>query len=120
MYNYYSEMKDDILNAIEENYTADELECKMMDRERFYEKLCDELWIDDSVTGNASGSYWCNSYRAQECLWGNEELLVEALDEFGGGAEAYREAITSPEWADVSIRCYLLGQCIALALDELD
>lgn len=26
----------------------------------------DELWIDDSVTGNGSGSYTFNSYKAEE------------------------------------------------------
>ena len=51
--------------------------------EELEEKLNDELWTEDSVTGNASGSYYCNSYRAEESIAHNWDLLEEALDEFG-------------------------------------
>ena len=82
-------------------------------REEAEEALNDKMWIDDSITGNASGSYTFSRYRAEEYLCHNAALLFEALDEFGG--EIPREA----EAADVTIRCYLLGECIAAALDDI-
>ena len=115
-YNYLESMKEDIKNYIEENkdnesYNWDNLE-------EVKELLYDDLWIDDSVTGNASGSYYCNSYKARESLAGNEDLLVEALEEFGNDAESYKRSLTDPEFADVTIRCYLLSQAIDEALKE--
>ena len=82
-------------------------------REEAEEALNDKMWIDDSITGNASGSYTFSRYRAEEYLCHNAALLFEALDEFGG--EIPHEA----EVADVTIRCYLLGECIAAALDDI-
>lgn len=115
-YNYLESMKEDIKNYIEENkenesYNWDNLE-------EVKELLYDDLWIDDSVTGNGSGSYYCNSYKARESLAGNEDLLVEALEEFGNDAESYKRSLTDPEFADVTIRCYLLSQAIDEALKE--
>lgn len=115
-YNYLESMKEDIKNYIEENkdnesYNWDNLE-------EVKDLLCDDLWIDDSVTGNASGSYYCNRYKARESLAGNEDLLVEALEEFGDIAGCYKRSLTDPEFADVTIRCYLLNQAIEEALKE--
>ena len=75
------------------------------------------LFISDSVTGNASGSYFCNSWKAEECLCHNIELLAEALHEFGSDI-SYLE--NGAEACDVTIRCYLLGQALNETLDELE
>ena len=48
----------------------------------------------------------------------NEDLLAEALEEFGCDLQCYKRAIESPEYADVTIRCYLLSQAIVMALTE--
>ena len=71
------------------------------------------------MTGNASGSYYCNAWKAEEALCHNLDLLGEAADEFGD------ESITNvlkqgPEACDVTIRCYLLSQAISAVLDELE
>ena len=71
----------------------------------------------DSVTGNASGSYTFNAWKAEEYLCHNWDLLAEAIEEFGGNTDILRAGAKS---CDVTIRCYLLGQCIAAALDELE
>ena len=81
-------------------------------------KLNDELWIEDSVTGNASGSYYCNAYKAEESIAHNWGLLEEALDEFGQNNINVIEK--GAEWADVTIRCYLLGLAISEVLDDLE
>lgn len=76
------------------------------------------LFTEDSVTGNASGSYTFNTYEAEENICHNLDLLEEALEEFGSGADYL---IThGAEAADVTIRCYLLGECIAAALEEIE
>lgn len=113
-YNYLEEMTEDVKNYITEEVNFSEY----ADREDLEEKLYDALWVEDSVTGNASGSYWFNSWKAEEALVHNLDLLGEALDEFG--CEDARRYLDSPETADVTIRCYLLGQAISAALDELD
>jgi hypothetical protein len=117
-YNYREAVTADILDYIRENYTPEEIREALQERDEFAEKLNDDLWICDSVTGNASGGYYCNTWRAEEALCHNLDLLGEALQEFGCGADYLIEK--GAEACDVTIRCYLLGECIAEALDELE
>ena len=108
-----------VLKDVKE-YISNEIELTEWkgDREGLEEKLNDDLWTADSVTGNGSGSYTFSTYEAEENICHNLDLLEEALDEFGSdhgylidnGAEA----------ADVTIRCYLLGGAISEALDDLE
>ena len=119
MYNYLESMKDDIREYI----ITDELKKEIReDREEVEQRLNDELWIDDSITGNASGSYYCNSYKAQEAVTDNSDLLREALTEFctEPGEIAKRFLEGDWEYFDVTIRCYLLGSAISEVLDEIE
>lgn len=112
-YDYRNAVKEAVLDYIEENIdfaNFDELE----DLEQH---LNDELWTADSVTGNGSGSYFFSSWKAEEAIAHNWDLLEEALQEFGGLSEAISKGA---EWCDVTIRCYLLGECIAAALEEIE
>lgn len=86
---------------------------------RFREECYDNLWIADDVTGNASGSYTISTYRAQENLCGNLDLLAEALADFGADTATYERALFDPEYADCTIRCWLLGECLERVLDRL-
>lgn len=114
-YNYLEAVTSDVLDYIKEEINLDEWKGN---REGLEEKLNDELWTVDSVTGNASGSYTFNTWEAEENLAHNWDLLAEALDEFGqDGTDVLRQGA---EAMDVTIRCYLLGQAIADALDELE
>lgn len=114
-YNYLEAVTSDVLDYIKEEINLDEWKGN---REGLEEKLNDELWTVDSVTGNASGSYTFNTQEAEENLAHNWDLLAEALDEFGqDGTDVLRQGA---EAMDVTIRCYLLGQAIAEALDELE
>jgi hypothetical protein len=74
------------------------------------------------VTGNASGSYFCNTYKARECVIDNVDLLSETLCEFGEDAETTARLFLNEEWEnfDVKIRCYLLGSVLYEVLDELE
>lgn len=114
MYNYYEEVKEAVKEAAENEYTLENL--KAIDLEDYEEKLNDALWNDDSVTGNASGSYFCNRYEAEEALAHNWELATEALEEFGYNNINILEK--GAEWVDVTIRCYILSSCIAEYIEE--
>ena len=116
-YNYLQAITDDVITAIKDNYTPDDIRERLTDRDEWAQQLNDDLWIDDSVTGNASGSYFCNAWRAEECICHNLELLAEACEEFGSNTDLLT---SGAEACDVTIRCYLLNQAIHAALDELE
>lgn len=111
-YDYLETIKDDLKTFIEDNYDLNDFE----DIEEAYEKIYDEAWVSDSVTGNASGSYFCNTWKAEESICHNLNLLGEALQEFGDDASLLQRGA---EACDVTIRCYLLGQVLNEVLDEL-
>ena len=114
MYNYLEAVAADVVEYIKNEITLTDYES----REELEEALNDELWTADSVTGNASGSYYCNAWKAEEALAHNWDLLAEALTEFGqDGTNVLKQGA---EAMDVTIRCYLLGQAIAEALEELE
>lgn len=118
MYDYKAAVKDDILDYINRNYSEEDQKANLENREEWEDELRDDLWTCDSVTGNASGSYYCNTYRAANAIAHNWDLLREALREFG--CDDVNPIERGEEWCDVTIRCYMLSECIAEALDELE
>lgn len=80
-------------------------------------QLNEDLFNDDSITGNASGSYTFNVWEAEENLCHNMDLLKEACDEFGCNIGELVEK--GAESCDVTIRCYLLSQAIAEVIEEI-
>lgn len=117
-YNYREAVTADIIDYIRDNITT----ADFTDREDFTEWLHDDLWTADNVTGNASGSYTFNSYKAKEYIFSDPDTVAEALREFCVEAEAIAEHFLNTDWEyfDVTTRCYLLGECIESALDFLD
>ena len=113
-YDYFEAVKDDVREYINNEVTL----ADYADRDELAEKLNDDLWVNDSVTGNASGSYYCNSWKAEEALSHNWDLLSEALREFGQDGTDILEK--GAEAMDVTIRCYLLGQAISEVLDDME
>lgn len=111
-YDYFENVKEDVKDYIKENF--DNLE------DINKESLYDDLFIEDSVTGNASGSYYCNTWKSEEAICHNMDLLGEALEEFGYSTEEVNVFEKGAEWADVTIRCYVLGQVIDDAIEELE
>lgn len=112
-YNYMKAMTEDIKEYIKNEITLSDYS----DCEELEEYLNDTLWTEDSVTGNASGSYTCNTYKAEEYICHNLDLLAEAVQEFGCDENILEKGA---EWCDVTIRCYLLGQAIAEVLDDME
>ena len=117
-HDYHEEMKVDILEYLKEEYTTEEIKRSLEDKDDFYEKLFEDLWVTDSVTGNASGSYTFNTWQAEENICHNLGLLKDALDEFGSTlADALEKGA---EFCDVTIRCYMLGSVLYQVLNELE
>ena len=112
-YNYLEAVTNDAKQAILENLNY----WDFSDRDELEEKANDNLWADDSVTGNGSGSYWFSTYKAEEALCHNWDILADAISEFGGDVDVLRQGAES---CDVTIRCYLLSQAISAAIDELE
>ena len=112
-YNYREAVKDDVLEYIKNEIDFTDYETL----EELEGKLNDDLFTADSVTGNASGSYTFSTYQAEENIAHNWDLLAEAMEEFGSDENPFDKGA---EWADVTIRCYLLGQAISEALEEIE
>ena len=118
MYNYSKAIKADILEALGEEFNKAELLAHIAeDKAAFFEELYDEFFVDDSITGNASGSYTFNRWEAEENICHNLELLGEAAEKFGVNIDILTDGA---EACDVTIRCYLLSQILTEVLDEIE
>lgn len=111
-YDYRENVLEDVREYISNNYTREELKELADDLDELEDKLDDEMWTADSVTGNGSGSYTFNTWQAEENLCHNLDLIQEVGREFG------ELDMTNPESCDVSIRCYYLRECINEVLNE--
>lgn len=131
-YDYNKEVLADALQYIIDNYDINEEENTIEidgtvyniaedadndnnSRDNLIEKLNEDMWIADSVTGNGSGSYTFNTWKARCNLWNNENIIEEVTKEF----EIKPENASNPEYMDVSIRCYLLYGAIDTIITEL-
>lgn len=112
-YDYEEAIKDDIRMYIEDNVCLNDYE----DYDDLEESLNEALFINDSVTGNGSGSYTFSTYEAEENLCHNWDLLLEALEDFGETDLNILEK--GAEFCDVTIRCYLLPRMISEIIEDL-
>lgn len=115
-YNYFEAVKEDVKNYIENEIDIEKALSDAGDIDSLKDNLYDDLFCNDSVTGNASGSYTFNTWQAEENLCHNMYLLKKALEEFGCGIEYLEKGA---EACDVTIRCYLLSSAISEVIDEL-
>lgn len=83
------------------------------------EFLQDKTWCADSVTGNASGSYYCNRAKAREQVLANYDEAIEAMTEMLD-RETIAELFINSEWEymDVTVRCYYLAQAVDEVVEE--
>ena len=115
---YIEDNKDEILEAL----GAESME--EVDQYDLDEYLRDQLWTEDSVTGNGSGSYTMDREEAKEkvlsALDYEPDTVEDAFNEFAS-AEALGRRILEGEWEyiDVTIRCYLLGEVIAEVVKDI-
>lgn len=121
-YDYYEEVKNDVINYINENMEYIKEKVDISDRDQLESWLSDELFVDDSVTGNASGSYTFNRAEAKEYVLDNMDLLSDAIDNFSEDMAKIGYMFLAEDWEtfDVFIRLYVLDTCISDAIDEID
>ena len=118
-YEYYDAMATDIRNYITENVDLAEY---VGDRDGLETELADTLFCDDSVTGNASGSYTFNRWTARNYVTENVHLVEAAVHEYGYDATEIAQHFLDEdwEWFDVTIRCYLLPSVLMDVLDAME
>lgn len=116
-YNYFEAVKADVREYIENEI---DLTKWAGNREGLEEDLNERLWTCDSVTGNSSGSYTFNTWKAEENLAHNWEEIETVAAEFGMEPKITAGYEYGAEYWDVSIRCYYLGSAIAEVLEELE
>lgn len=112
MYDYYEAVKDDVKNYIDNEVTLSDYD----DKDELFQYLEEQLWVEDTVTGNGSGSYTFNQWEAEENLCHNLDILEEIGEEWGTNCLDF----SNPEALDVTIRCYLLNGAINEVLDEME
>ena len=113
-YDYYKSVKEDIKQRLNDWFDFNSID-DYSDIDEVISAVYDDFFNSDSITGNGSGSYTFNSWKAEENLCHNMDLLKEALDEFGGD---FKDYIESAEACDVVIRCYVLGQLVGDVVKE--
>lgn len=85
--------------------------------------IYDEVWDEDLITGN--GIYYHDTEdKCSEYICYNFDLLYEAAREYCIDDDTislieHYENKSLARYFDTTIRCYLLGECIEKALEEL-
>ena len=120
MYSYKETVKSDIREWMEDN--KDQWE--FADRHDLYEVVYDACWVADEVTGNASGSYTFSRYDARRNFFedaDSDEYISQMIEDGFSTAEEVGQKVSESnwEWLDVSIRCWLLCDCLNEILDEI-
>lgn len=106
---YYQQVKNDAISAIDEQF-----DCGYWDGDTEWDVAYDNLFIDDGVTGNGSGSYFFNAAKAREAvadaIW--DEKILDALSEIGVDDSQIVQYLCDgdAESLDVCIRCAMLGE----------
>lgn len=115
-YDYLNAVINDVKAAIGDLGEDEKKELAGLDEDGKKEYLYDLFLDNDSVTGNASGSYTLSAWRAEENLCHNGDLIEETAKCFGYSLNDLADL--GAEGIDVAVRCYVLPQAINRALEE--
>lgn len=116
---YFEQMKEDIETYLEDNFGEYDL---TLDQEDLYEKLYEDLWVEDDVTGNGTKDFGYtggSQELAQSHVGEGLHHLREAIQDFDCEKQAL-DWLLEGDWIclDATIRCYLLGQVLTEVLKE--
>ena len=119
-YNYRECVKADVRECMCDH--SEELDG--LGREETFETVYDACWVDDSVTGNASGSHTFSRIEARCNIMqdlDSDDYISEMVEDGFMSEEEVGRCVASSNWEklDVCIRCWLLNQCISEILDEM-
>ena len=115
-YSYPSHVKQDVKEFIEKRLDSGTFGLLIQGDEDTIQDVEDLMFDQDDVTGNGSGSYTFNTFKAEQNLMGNWDLLREAKEELQPNVDLIDKG---PEFCDVMIRCYLLDWCFRKALNDI-
>ena len=115
-YSYENALRNDILAALK--YEEETMKRPDETYPEWADRLYESFIMDDSITGNASGSHTFNTVIAAEYLVGNDDLARDAFDELGYPENPSK--LLDPEYVDVSIRCDLLSEILNNVISELE
>lgn len=120
-YDYKRAIIDDIKDWIVNDTDIIENGIKEERDDELVNWIYDEIWAEDGVTGNGIFGY-APADKCEEYLAGNLRLAFEALENFSVSLKELAKKDTNEliRYLDCTIRCYLLDECIAAALDELE
>ena len=88
-YDYYAEVTNDIECWMDKDGDPFDLS-QFENRDEAAEYLRDELWAEDSITGNGPYGY-ASEEECEEFLCHNWDLIIEAFDEYGCSINDLRE-----------------------------
>lgn len=106
---YYQQVKNDAITAIDEQF-----DYGYWDGDTQWDVVYDNLFVDDAVTGNGSGSYFFNAAKAREAvadaIW--DDKILDALSEIGISGDRIAQYLrdNDAESLDVCIRCAMLSE----------
>ena len=109
MQDYKQEVIEDLKELSTENYDN----IKDMDTDELRDEIMD-CRFSDSITGNASGSYYCNAYKAQETIAQRsllfDDYFLSYLEDMGQdlGELVKRGAEVVDVWARCCVLDYML------------
>lgn len=114
-YDYYIEVTNDVECCMDENkFDLSQFE----NREEAIEFLRDELWSEDSITGNGPNGY-ATEEECEEFLCHNWDLVIEGFDTFGVSIPDLRAQYKKKNLAryiDCFVLLYVLDSAIEGAL----
>ena len=116
IYSYPKAVKSDIREYLKDELDVGTFGLLIQGDDDTIEDVREALFEDDSITGNASGSYTMNTLKAEENLVGNWDLLEEVMSEFDLHVNPIEKGA---EWCDSLIRCYLVDWCFTEAIKEI-
>ena len=120
-YDYKKAIINDIKNYIKDNPQE---WVDPMTTDDIFDYWYDILWAEDEITGN--GAYWYDTEdKCSEYLSQNFDVLYEAIREYCVDDDVniiikQYENKSLARYFDCTIRCYLLGECLEKALEELN
>ena len=90
-----------------------------------YDTVYEACWTDDSVTGNASGSYTFSRVEARKNFFEDsesEDYIYQMVEDGFCTREDVGNWVATSDWErlDVCIRCYLLSEVVQEVIDEMD
>lgn len=106
---YRKQVFNDAIAAIDEQF-----DCGYWDSDTEWDVVYDNIFVDDGVTGNGSGSYFFNAAKAREAvadaIW--DEKILNALSEIGISGDRIAQYLrdNDAESLDVCIRCAMLSE----------